>query len=98
MVKGGKEAKCVSKQWEEAIGEPLGLQCPRVELLPELWPVAEVLEFALDERLRPALALRAELVAVVNGLNAEGLNDVLSLVSATLSHPDVSRIINPVEV
>lgn len=95
VVKGGKEAKCVSKQWEQTIGEPLGKVCPRVELRPELESAAEVLEFALNERLRPALALRAELVGAVNGMNAEQVNEMLSLVSGALADPDVLRILNP---
>lgn len=77
------------------IGGPLGKVCPRVELLPELYPVAEVLEFALNEKIRPALGLRAELIGEVNAMTAEELNDTLSLVSATVSHPDVSAILNP---
>lgn len=95
VVKGGTEAKCVSKAWEEVIGDHLGKVCPRVELMPELHPVAEVLEFALNEKLRPALGLRAELIGESYAMTSEDLNDVLSLVSATVSHPDVVAILNP---
>ena len=95
VVKGGEEAKCVSKEWEIAIGQPLGKVCPRVDLLPELQPVAEILEFAMNDRLKSGLGLRAELVGEVYGMTSEELNDTLSLVSATLSHPDVSSVINP---
>lgn len=98
VVKGGTEAKCVSQQWEQAIGSALGRECPRVDLPVELYPVAEILEFAVSERLRPALGIRAELVGEVNGYDAEELNDALSLVSATLANPDVSRILNPAPV
>ena len=57
--------------------------------------MAEVLEFALNEKLRPALGLRAELIGDVYGMTSEELNDTLSMVSATLSHPDIARILNP---
>lgn len=63
--------------------------------MPELVPVAEVLEFALSERLRPALGLRSELVGEVYGMTSEELNDTLSLVSATLANPTISAIIDP---
>lgn len=66
-----------------------------MDLLPELAPVAEILEFALSERLRPALGLRSELVGEVYGMTSEELNDALSLVSATLASPAVSSIIDP---
>lgn len=94
-MKGGTEAKCVPKAWEERIGKPLGRVCPRVELPPELYPVAEILEYALNERLRPGLGLRAELVGECYGMTSEELNDALSLVSATISDPAVSVILNP---
>lgn len=72
--------------------------CPRVELEPSLFHVAEILEFALNEKLRPALGLRAELVGEVNGLTAEELNDALSLVSGVLSDPDIIEMMNPAPV
>jgi len=97
VVKGGEESKCISKEWEINIGEPLGKVCPRVDLRPELSPAAEVLEFAINEKLRPALGIRAELVGECYGMTSDELNDTLSLVSATLSHPDVARILNPPE-
>jgi len=95
VVKGGKEAKCVGPQWEQFIGSKIGRECPRVDLWPTLTPDAEVLEFALSERLRPALGLRAELVGIEYGLGLEETNAMLTRVAATLSDPDVSRILNP---
>lgn len=94
-MKGGPETKCVSKEWEETVGKALGRECPRVELPAELSPVAEILEFALNERLRPALGLRAELVGESYGYTSEELNEALSLVSSALSDPTVSGILNP---
>lgn len=96
-MKGGIEAKCISKEWEETIGKHLGKVCPRPseELWPDLFPVFEILEFAVNDRLKTGLGLRAELVGEVYGMTSEELNDTLSLVSATLSHPDVARILNP---
>jgi len=95
VVKGGSEAKCISRGWEETIGAAIGRECPRVDLLPELAPVAEILEFALNEKLRPALGLRAELIGECNAYTSEELNEALSLVSATLSDANVSRLLNP---
>lgn len=96
-MKGGPEAKCTPKGWEETIGNPRGKACPRPseELWPDLYPVFEILEFAVNDRLKTGLGLRAELVGEVYGMTSEELNDTLSLVSSTLSHPDVAAILNP---
>lgn len=95
MVYGGHEAKCVSPEWEKHIGEKLGRVCPRVDLPGELTAVAEVIEFAISERMRPLLALRAEAVAGAYDMTAEELNELLSLVSAVLNHRDIVGILEP---
>jgi hypothetical protein len=66
-----------------------------VELLPELVPEAEILEFALAENLRPMLGIRAAAVAHSYGLTGSELNEALSRVSATLADRAVASILNP---
>lgn len=71
--------------------------CPRPpeELRSDLFPDWQILEFAMDERMRPALALRAELVAEEYGMSHEELNKTLTRVYATLGSGPVAAIINP---
>ena len=95
MVKGGRESKCISKGWEESIGKPLGMVCPRVDLWPELVADAEILEFSMSERLRPMSGLRAELVAMSHGLTPTELNDSLSRVAYVLADSAVRSYIDP---
>lgn len=92
------ESKCVSKEWEIAIGGPLGKVCPRVEISTELEPEAELLEFALFDRLRCYADARARGVQASYGLTDAEMNLCLSRVSATLAHPDLSSVLNPPEV
>lgn len=98
MVKGGQENKCVSKEWEEAHRRAnTGKVCPRpaTELSFALAPDVAILEFALNERMKHVLSLRAELVADEYAMTNEELNKTLSRVAATIANPKVSALLNP---
>ena len=66
-----------------------------MELDSALAPEVEILEFVLNERLRSGWHFRAECVGQVYDMTAEEMNETLSRVSATLSHPHVSALIDP---